>query len=192
MVRAARWCCTTFPYQFVARRLVLPWALPGLPPAGDGLEIGAGSAAMAAQLLAQYPALRLTVTDYDSGMTAKAAKTLSAFADRATVQQADAGRLPFDDGRFDLVLSFAMLHHVGDWRRAVREALRVLRPAGRFVGYDALDAPLTRLLHVGEGAAVRMMRRGQLELEFARLPVRGVQVRRSYGGLLVRFTATKA
>lgn len=36
-------------------------------------------------------------------------------------------------GRFDLVASFMALMDVEDWRGAVREAARVLRPGGRFV-----------------------------------------------------------
>jgi SAM-dependent methyltransferase len=107
------------------------------------------------------------------------------------VQQVDAARLPFADDCFDVVLSFAMLHHVGDWQRAVAEAVRVLRPGGHFVGYDALEGPLTRLLHVGEGENVRMMRRGQLETELAALPVSPMPVRRSGTGLVLRFNATK-
>jgi ubiquinone/menaquinone biosynthesis C-methylase UbiE len=191
MVAAARWVCTTLPYQLLTRRVVLPWALQGLRPAGDALEIGAGSGAMAAQLLARYPALTLVATDYDPGMLAHARKNLSAFAGRATMQPADAARLPFDDDRFDLVLSFAMLHHVGDWQGAVREALRVLRPGGHFVGYDALDGPLVRLLHCGEGTNVRLMRRGQLEARLAELPGSDVQTRNSPTGQVVRFNVTK-
>jgi SAM-dependent methyltransferase len=160
MVAAAKWMCTTLPYRLLMGRVVLPWASGELHAAGEALEIGTGSGAMAAQLLAQYPELTLVATDYDAGMVAHATKSLSAFADRATVQRADAAQLPFDDDRFDLVLSFAMLHHVGDWPGAVREALRVLRPGGRFVGYDALDALPVRLLHCGEGDNVRLMRRG--------------------------------
>jgi ubiquinone/menaquinone biosynthesis C-methylase UbiE len=191
MVAAARWLCTTIPYQLLTRQVVLPWALRQLRPAGEALEIGAGSGAMAAQLLARYPALTLVATDYDTGMVAHARTTLSEFGARATVQHADAARLPFDDDRFDLVLSFAMLHHVGDWPGAVREALRVLRPGGRLVGYDALEAPLVRLLHCGEGDNVRLMRRGQLEAELAGLPGTEVQVSNSCTGLVVRFSATK-
>jgi ubiquinone/menaquinone biosynthesis C-methylase UbiE len=146
---------------------------------------------MAARLLARCPALTLVATDYDADMVAHARKTLSAFACRATVQQADAARLPFDDGRFDHVLSFAMLHHVGDWQGAVKEALRVLRPGGSFVGYDALDAQLVRLLHCGEGDNVRLMRRGQLEAELAHVPGTKVQIRNSWTGLVVRFNVTK-
>lgn len=191
MVAAAKWMCTSVPYQLVTGRVVLPWALQGLRPAGHALEIGAGSGAMAAQLLGRYPTLTLVATDYDHGMVAHARKTLSTFGGRATVQQADAAKLVFEDDQFDLVLSFAMLHHVGNWPGAVREALRVLRPGGRFVGYDALEGPLVRLLHCGEGDNVRLMRRGQLEAELAGLPGTDVQVSNSCTGLVVRFRVAK-
>jgi SAM-dependent methyltransferase len=191
MVPAARWVCTTIPYQLLTSRVVLPWVLRDLRLAGDVLEIGAGSGAMAARLLAQYPALTMVATDYDARMIARARARLAPFAGRATVQQADAAKLPFDDDRFDAVLSFAMLHHVGDWEGAVREALRVLRPGGRFVGFDALEGPLERLLHCGEGDNVRLMHRGQLEAVLAGLPARDVRIRNSFTGWVVRFNATK-
>ena len=71
-------------------------------------------------------------------MVTRAGKIIAAFPGRATVHQVDAAKLPFADDRFEVVLSFAVLHHVGDSRRAVAEAVRVLRPGGHFVGYDAL------------------------------------------------------
>jgi SAM-dependent methyltransferase len=46
------------------------------------------------------------------------------------VEVADAERLPFDDGAFDRVYSWGVLHHTPDSDRAFREALRVLRPGG--------------------------------------------------------------
>src|SRR2546425_890045 len=42
-----------------------------------------------------------------------------------------AARLPFDDGTFDRVYSWGVLHHTPDTARAVREAVRVLAPGGR-------------------------------------------------------------
>jgi ubiquinone/menaquinone biosynthesis C-methylase UbiE len=44
---------------------------------------------------------------------------------------ADAERLPFADSSFDVVYSWGVLHHTPDTPRAVREAIRVLRPGGR-------------------------------------------------------------
>jgi SAM-dependent methyltransferase len=46
------------------------------------------------------------------------------------VRVADAERLPFEDGAFDKVYSWGVLHHTPDSQRAFREALRVLRPGG--------------------------------------------------------------
>ena len=48
----------------------------------------------------------------------------------ATVLQADAEKLPFEDGSFDSVYSWGVLHHTPDTARAASEALRVLRPGG--------------------------------------------------------------
>jgi SAM-dependent methyltransferase len=43
----------------------------------------------------------------------------------------DAGRLPFGDETFDLVVAYMCLHDIDDMPRAVAEAARVLRPRGR-------------------------------------------------------------
>ncbi len=48
----------------------------------------------------------------------------------ATVLQADAERLPFEDGSFDIVYSYGVLHHSPDTPRAIEEVRRVLRPGG--------------------------------------------------------------
>ena len=84
-----------------------------------------------------------------------------------------------------------MLHHVGDWKGALSEALRVLRPGGLLVGYDALDGPLVRLLHFGERDRVHLMRRGQFEAELSAQVVGAPSTHNSLTGLVVRFRVTK-
>jgi ubiquinone/menaquinone biosynthesis C-methylase UbiE len=53
-------------------------------------------------------------------------------ASNATFIEADAQELPFDDAEFDVVVSNLGVCHVPDQPRALAEARRVLRPAGKF------------------------------------------------------------
>jgi ubiquinone/menaquinone biosynthesis C-methylase UbiE len=192
MPAVARALVTSPPYRLIARRVVLPWVLQGERLAGEGLEIGAGSGAMTAQLLSAFPRLRMVVTDYDAAMVAAAQHALASFGDRASAQRADATRLPFDDSRFDVVFSAAMLHHVVAWEDALAEAVRVLRPGGLLLGYDLLDTVPARLLHFGEGQDTRLLRPDQLSAELARLQAVSIRIRPGIASLVVRFTARKA
>ena len=191
MTAVERAFCQSAPWRAFTRRVVLPWALQGERPAGDGLEIGGGSGAMAAALLRSFPGLRLTVTDYDDAMVTPARERLHPFGDRAEVRRADASSLPFADDSFDAVFSFIMLHHVIAWEQAIAEAIRVLRTGGLLVGYDLLANRLSRGVHQAEGAHHRMLELGALERELAQLPTADVQLRRGLGGLVVRFRVRK-
>jgi ubiquinone/menaquinone biosynthesis C-methylase UbiE len=194
MPAMARALAVSLPSRILARRVILPWILGGERPVGEGLEIGAGSGAMSAALLAVSPTLRIVATDYDAEMVHTAQRTLAPACDRASVERVDAAQLPFADGRFDFVLSAAMLHHVVAWEKALAEAIRVLRPGGRLIGYDLLDAAPIRLMHFGHAHAhdTRMLRAGQLESELARLQVTNVRTRTALRGLVVKFAATKS
>lgn len=63
--------CRGAGWRAFAGRIVLPWAVQG-ERIGEVLEIGAGSGAMAAHLLATRAGLRMTVTDYDEAMVVAA------------------------------------------------------------------------------------------------------------------------
>ena len=184
--------CRSAPWRSFARRVVLPWALQGFRPEGDVLEIGAGSGAMAAELLAMYPDVSLTVTDVDDQMVEVAAARLSPFGDRATARQADATALPFPDGAFDTVLSWVMLHHTVEWEKALAEAIRVLRPGGQLVGYDLLSTAPLRLLHRDAGSHLRMIRLSELRDAHRDLSVEQARLTPSTARLVVRFTFQKA
>ena len=179
--------CRSAPWRGFARRVVLPWALQGFRPGGDVLEIGAGSGAMAAEVLAMYPDVRLTVTDVDDTMVDIASSRLSRFGDRATARIADANALPFADRSFDAVLSWVMLHHTVEWEKALAEAIRVLRPGGQLVGYDLLSTRPLRLLHRDAGDHVRMIRLPELRDALRDLSVEQAVLTPSLGGIVVRF-----
>jgi SAM-dependent methyltransferase len=49
------------------------------------------------------------------------------------VVRADAESLPFEDGSFDRIYSWGVLHHTPDTDRSIAEALRVLAPGGDLV-----------------------------------------------------------
>jgi len=71
-------------------------------------------------------------------------RTLDAAVERGLEEQvvprvADVGDLPFEDGAFDLVVSFTGLHCFPDPARAVVEMARVLRPGGVITGSAVLN-----------------------------------------------------
>jgi ubiquinone/menaquinone biosynthesis C-methylase UbiE len=73
-------------------------------------------------------------------------RTMSAARERGVADQveprlADVGALPFEDGEFDLVVSFTGLHCFPDPRRAVLEMGRVTRTGGVITGSALLNTP---------------------------------------------------
>lgn len=49
---------------------------------------------------------------------------------------ADATQLPFEDDQFDMVLSFMVIHHIGEWKRVLEEIDRVLKADGDYILYE--------------------------------------------------------
>jgi ubiquinone/menaquinone biosynthesis C-methylase UbiE len=191
MPPSAKATLTSLPYRLAARRIILPWILQDVEPAGEGLEIGAGLGGLTAQLLTLYPQFRMVATDTDLERVGMAEQVLSGFGKRASVQRADAAALPFPDGRFDLVMSAAMLHHVIEWDKALAEAARVLRPGGKIVGYDLANTPPARLARVGERRGTTLLRPDQLNTALSRLGLTGLETRTALGGTVMRFSARK-
>ena len=189
MSAVERWACVNPLWRVFTARAVIPWVFVGHDLAGDVLELGTGSGANAAALLGRYPSVRLVVTDVDPEMLNAAQRRLGLYGDRVSMQRADAMTLPFDDASFDTVVSLLMLHHVGDWRAALAEVARVLRPGGYLIGYDLTRSGRAARLHRSDRlthnpAGVNDLRAGLGDLGFA-----DVKVNSALGGLIARFAA---
>lgn len=182
--------CRSGPWRTFTGRVVLPWSLQGFEPHGHILEIGAGSGAMASEVLARHPGVTMTVTDIDDDMVEAARHRLARVDDRrVTVRHANATALPFADETFDAVFSWIMLHHTLEWEQALTEAVRVVRPGGHVVGYDLLATRQLRVLHRrGETAQVRMMRLPELRAAVDAIDdIDEAILTPSVGGVAVRF-----
>ncbi len=96
---------------------------------GDVLEIGAGTGLN----LEHYPDdADLVLSEPSPEMRDKLEERLRASGRKGHVIDAAAESLPFDDARFDAVVSGLVLCSVVDPARCLAEIFRVLRPGGRF------------------------------------------------------------
>jgi SAM-dependent methyltransferase len=125
-----------------------PWVLDvaglGNGSTADVLDLGCGNGRYE-QLLAErgHGGARVAL-DLSAGMLATVPAALRV--------RADAQRLPFPDGSFDVVLAPHMLYHVPDVAQAAREARRVLRPGGTFVAATNGESNLAGLTAIVEEA----------------------------------------
>jgi ubiquinone/menaquinone biosynthesis C-methylase UbiE len=182
--------CRSAPWRLFARRTSLPWAINGERVSGDVLEIGAGSGAMAAELLRLEPRIaRLTAVDVDPRMARRAAHELLPAGSRAVVEIGDATQLPFDAASFDTVVSWLMLHHTIEWEQVLIEARRVLRPGGLLIGYDILDTAAARAVHRVDRSPHRLFSLQEFRTALNETFTTGV-VQPALRGLVCRFRAT--
>jgi SAM-dependent methyltransferase len=112
---------------------------------GQALDIGCGNGPLAIRLAGKYPSARVTGIDfwgrnwdYDRQVCEQNAR-LAGVEGRTTFQKASASALPFENETFDLAVSNLTFHEVSDTsdkRKVLKDALRVIKPGGRFVFQD--------------------------------------------------------
>jgi ubiquinone/menaquinone biosynthesis C-methylase UbiE len=108
---------------------------------GRILETAAGTGIVTRAMVgALPPAVEIVATDLNQAMLDLAATRLQ--APQVTWRQADAQALPFEDAAFDAVVCQFGVMFFPDKGAGYREALRVLKPGGRFlcVVWDRLEA----------------------------------------------------
>ena len=112
------------------------------------LDVGCGNGTASIHLARTFE-LDVTGVDVDPDQV-ELARTTAADLAAASFVTADATRLPFADGAFDLVFSSKTTHHVPDWRAALEEMTRVLKPGGRLC-YSDFVAPIGSRLPTRRG-----------------------------------------
>ena len=102
-----------------------------IPLHGEVLEIGFGTGLN----LAHYPSMVTSVIAIEPArmLPSKVARRIAAAPMPVELVQGSAERLPFDDHRFDCVVSTWTLCTIPDVMAALREVRRVLKPGGQYV-----------------------------------------------------------
>lgn len=107
------------------------------------LEVGYGAGAVQLALAPGVESLAGIDLDADPAVVSA---LLEARGIRAELEKGDVYELAFEDASFDLVVSFSVFEHLKEYRRALSEVSRVLRPGGLFL----LGMPsVNRLMEAG-------------------------------------------
>jgi ubiquinone/menaquinone biosynthesis C-methylase UbiE len=146
--------------QYLGSLLFQPYAevmamrLDGLTQ-GRVLETAAGTGIVTRALAKALPRdVEIVATDLNQAMLDLASGKLQ--APNVRWQQADAQALPFDDASFDAVVCQFGVMFFPDKQAGYREALRVLKPGGRFLFnvWDSLDRnEVSRIVSEAAGKA---------------------------------------
>jgi ubiquinone/menaquinone biosynthesis C-methylase UbiE len=119
--------------RFESRRLL---DMGGHVSGGHALEMGCGRGVGTELLFDQFGAARVDAFDIDPHMVALAKQRLK--GRNARIFEGDAAHIDARDASYDAVFDFAIVHHVPNWRDAIGEAFRVLKPGGRFYAEEVL------------------------------------------------------
>lgn len=108
----------------------------GAIPGGYVLEIGCGRGVGVDVIFDLFGASAVDAIDLDPKMVRLARRRLR--HRKATVSVGDAVRIEADRASYDAVFDFGIIHHIPDWRKALAEVFRVLKPGGRFYAEEVL------------------------------------------------------
>lgn len=141
--------CASPEWADYVREQLVPWVTSEWDLGDEVLELGPGPGLSTDVLRAQVG--RLTALELDEDLARQLEDRLR--GTNVTVIRGDATSTGLADEQFSAVTCFTMLHHLPEPHlqdALFREAVRVLRPGGVFVGTDAIDGDDVRALHVDD------------------------------------------
>jgi len=100
---------------------------------GNALEIGCGIGKTTSWLAKRYNNLKITAVDYDKEQIKIARKNKIA---NAAFEHGDGTKPKFKNSAFNYVIETGVFHHIKDYKKAIKEASRVLRKNGYFYLID--------------------------------------------------------
>jgi ubiquinone/menaquinone biosynthesis C-methylase UbiE len=122
------------------------------------LDLGCGTGTLAIRAATAIPTARVTGLDADPAILERARAKASRAGVEIHLDHGLAGEMPYEDGRFDVVLSTLLFHHLPDPEKqhAAREIKRVLAPGGRVVVGD-VGRPHGPLMRIAVAATVQLV-----------------------------------
>ena len=130
----------------LALALVARAAAATTPHATHVLDIGCGAGNYTLKLLEHLPNLDATLIDLSRPMLERATERVGrATTGTVTPLQGDVREIDLGDGRFDVILAAAVLHHLrtdAEWRAVFAAFHRALRPGGSVWVFDLVESSI--------------------------------------------------
>lgn len=160
LLNRLEWLMMNNPVRAAAQRyLEVPRLLRmgGPMQGGRAVEVGCGRGVGTELILDRFGAESVDAFDLDPSMVELARQRLHGRGDAVRVSVGDACKIDAPDAYYAAAFDFGILHHVCQWRDALREIHRVLEPGGRLYaeeifGRFVANSVIERLLvHPKEG-----------------------------------------